>query len=389
MANNTFFDIQKEQSFIKTAIVTEYFNAWANIIMTVQDKKRSAPEGRLAYIDLFAGPGYYKNGAKSTPIIVMEKALNNYNLSKRLVTFFNEKDKELFSSLKTAIEELPNIKQLKFKPEILNKEVGEDIVKVFRNLNLVPSLFFIDPWGYKGLSLELIKTVLKDWGCDCIFFFNYNRISMGLNNERVEDHMDALFGETRAKLLREKLKNVLPSEQELTIVEEMCQAIKGMGKRFILPFRFRDEKGTRTSHHLIFVSKDFLGYDTMKQIMARYSSNSTQGVASFEYNPTPTLFSVDFNPASANQPFLFQFSQPLEGLENLLMEKFSGQTISFKDLYQQHSVSTPYREPDYRTVLKGMEKKGKITVNRPNGLRKGSFKDEFKIYFLSEPDLLF
>lgn len=378
MANNTFFDIQKEQSFVKTAIVTEYFNAWANIIMTVQDKKRSAPEGRLAYIDLFAGPGYYKNNAKSTPIIVLEKAINNHNLAKRLVTFFNEKDKDLFNSLKKAIEELPNINQLKHKPEIHNVEVGEDIIKFFRKLNLIPSLFFIDPWGYKGLSLELIKTVLKDWGCDCIFFFNYNRISMGLNNERVEDHMDALFGETRAKLLREKLKTVLPSEQELTIVEEMCQAIKNMGKRFILPFRFRDEKGTRTSHHLIFVSKDFLGYDKMKQIMAKYSSNSTQGVVSFEYNP-----------ANTNQPFLFQFFQPLEELEKSLVEKFSGKTIYFKDLYQQHSVSTPYREPDYRTVLKGMEKKGKITVNRPAKSPKGSFKNEFKISFLNEPDLLF
>lgn len=378
MANNTFFDIQKEQSLIKTAIVTEYFDAWANIMMKVQDRNKLAPEGRIAYMDLFAGPGYYKNGDKSTPIIVLEKAINNYNLSRRLVTFFNEKDKESFDSLKTAIEKLPNITRLKHKPDILNIEVGEDIIKVFRKLNLIPSLFFIDPWGYKGLSLELIKTVLKDWGCDCIFFFNYNRINMGLKNERVEDHMDALFGETRAKLLREKLKNVLASEQELTIVEEMCQAIKDMGKRFILPFRFRDEKGTRTSHHLIFVSKEFLGYDKMKQIMAKYSSNSTQGVASFEYNP-----------ANKNQLFLFQFSQPLEELENSLLEKFSGKTISFKDLYQQHSVSTPYREPDYRTVLKGMEKKGKITVNRPAKSPKGSFKNEFKISFLREPDLLF
>ncbi|MFY9225283.1 MAG: three-Cys-motif partner protein TcmP [Blastocatellia bacterium] len=378
MANNTFFDIQKEQSLIKTAIVTEYFDAWANIMMKVQDRNKLAPEGRIAYMDLFAGPGYYKNGDKSTPIIVLEKAINNYNLSRRLVTFFNEKDKESFDSLKTAIEKLPNITRLKHKPDILNIEVGEDIIRVFRKLNLIPSLFFIDPWGYKGLSLELIKTVLKDWGCDCIFFFNYNRINMGLKNERVEDHMDALFGETRAKLLREKLKNVVASEQELTIVEEMCQAIKDMGKRFILPFRFRDEKGTRTSHHLIFVSKEFLGYDKMKQIMAKYSSNSTQGVASFEYNP-----------ANKNQLFLFQFSQPLEELENSLLEKFSGKTISFKDLYQQHSVSTPYREPDYRTVLKGMEKKEKITVNRPANSRKGTFKEDYKITFLSNPELLF
>ena len=46
--------------------------------------------------------------------------------------------------------------------------------------------------------------MLKDWGCDCVFFFNYNRISMGLGNEVVEEHMDALFGKERAEKLRER-----------------------------------------------------------------------------------------------------------------------------------------------------------------------------------------
>ena len=56
----------------------------------------------------------------------------------------------------------------------------------------------MDPWGYKGLSLRLINSVLRNWGSDCIIFFNYNRINMGLNNEFVREHMDALFGAERA-----------------------------------------------------------------------------------------------------------------------------------------------------------------------------------------------
>ena len=78
-------------------------------------------------------------------------------------------------------------------------------------MNLVPTLLFVDPWGYKGLSLNLIDSVLKNWGCDCIFFFNYNRINMGLNNENVKEHMDALFGEQRANELRHKLSPLLPA----------------------------------------------------------------------------------------------------------------------------------------------------------------------------------
>ena len=80
--------------------------------------------------------------------------------------------------------------------------MGEEIVKMFEEMSLVPTLFFVDPWGYKGLSLRLVNSVLKDWGCDCIFFFNYNRINMGLSNPFVKEHMNALFGEERAEEFR-------------------------------------------------------------------------------------------------------------------------------------------------------------------------------------------
>ena len=37
---------------------------------------------------------------------------------------------------------------------------------------------------------------------------------------------------------------------------------------FVLPFKFRDEHGTRTSHYLVHVTKDRKGYNIMKAIMA-------------------------------------------------------------------------------------------------------------------------
>jgi Protein of unknown function (DUF5131) len=70
---------------------------------------------------------------------------------------------------------------------------------------LVPTLFFVDPWGYKGLTLQLINSVSKDWGCDAIIFFNYNRLNMGLSNLAVDEHMSALFTEKRAASLRYRL----------------------------------------------------------------------------------------------------------------------------------------------------------------------------------------
>src|ERR1051326_180430 len=106
----------------------------------------------------------------------------------------------------------------------MNGEVGSDMVGVFSEINLIPTLFFVDPWGYKGLSLQLVNSVLKDWGCDCIFFFNYNRINMGLSNPVVQEHMAGLFGEKRADVMRAKLEGMCPQDRENYIVEELCEA---------------------------------------------------------------------------------------------------------------------------------------------------------------------
>ena len=194
---SNFFDEQTEQSQIKSAIVSKYFWSWAKVITGYQKGRKEAP--KIAYIDLFAGPGRYADNTKSTPLVILEQAIADATFSQALVTLFNDRDSESSSSLKREIDGLAGIKDLKYAPDIRCEEVGEKIVKAFEQMNLIPTLMFVDPWGYKGLSLRLVNSVLKDWACECIFFFNYNRINMGLNNDAVKDHIEALFGEKRAR----------------------------------------------------------------------------------------------------------------------------------------------------------------------------------------------
>jgi three-Cys-motif partner protein len=51
---------------------------------------------------------------------------------------------------------------------------------LFASRPIIPTFAFIDPYGYKGLSLGLVHAVLKDWACECLFFLNYNRINAGI-----------------------------------------------------------------------------------------------------------------------------------------------------------------------------------------------------------------
>jgi len=211
VAKEKFFSEQAEQSQVKTAIVTKYFWAWANVMLGHLSRSKQKP--RIAYIDLFAGPGRYEDGKKSTPLLILEQAIAEEKCRKSLVTVFNDGENENTSTLKKSIAEIEGIDTLTYSPQVNCSEVGEEIVKIFEQMKLIPTLFFVDPFGYKGLSLRLINSVLKDWGCECIFFFNYNRINAGIGNQYVKSHMDALFGEERGDDLRRRLKDLGPSER--------------------------------------------------------------------------------------------------------------------------------------------------------------------------------
>ena len=307
----------------------------------------------------------------STPMLVLTTAIEEELLRDRLVTVFNDKDPETVSDLRSAVESLEGIETLRYPPQIFCQEIGSEIVAQFERMNLVPTLMFIDPWGYKGLSLRLVQSVLKNWGCDCIFFFNYTRINMGLSNPLVKEHMAALFGDARATALCQQLDNLSPTERELTIVEELVTALRECGATYVLPFRFRNAQGTRTKHHLVFATKNFTAYHIMKDIMAKESSRHVEGVPSFEYSP-----------ADERYPQLFALTSPLESLGALLLGDFAGQTLTVDQLYQRHSIDRPFVKKNYKKVLMDLESSGQIMALPPQNQRKaGTMADGVKVTF--------
>ncbi len=366
--NQKFFAECMEQSEVKASIVEKYFYTWAKIIDSTQ-QKHAKGDNRIAYIDLFAGPGRYEDGTISTPIRVLQKIIQDPSLVGKTVTLFNDRDQGNASNLQSCIDKLEGKEKLKYSPIVQNMEVGDEIAKIFESRKNVPILAFIDPWGYKGLSLRLVDSFLKDWGCDCIFFFNYSRINAGLSNPVVKEHMEALFGKERAEQLATTLEGQSPADRESTIVEALAQALRQFGHRYVLPFCFKNASGRRTSHHLILVTKHFKGYEVMKEIMAKASSSEEQGVASFTYNP------ADKNA----HPLLFELNRPLDDLRDLLLADFQGKEIVMDELYKTHSVDRPFIRANYKTVLAAMEADGAISV--ANRKSKRGFADDLRVQF--------
>ena len=273
METGKFFEERSDQSEVKARIVTKYFFAWAHVMMRAVERRG----GKIAYIDLYAGPGRYKDGAASTPLLVLDTAINDSKMARMLVSYFNDSRNENTATLQEEINKLRGVEKLKYKPITTCGEVDGEAARYFEKTLRIPSFSFIDPFGYKGLSLNIIKGVIKDWGCDCVFFFNYNRINAGIGNQFVAPHMDNLFGKARADALRIRLPGMKPELREALVLEELANEIKRLGGTHVLPFTFKNTRGTRTSHKLIFVSKHFRGYSIMKSIMAGESSTHDEG----------------------------------------------------------------------------------------------------------------
>ena len=175
---------------------------------------------------------------------------------------------------------------------------------------------------------------------------------MDLNNPVVKKDMNCFFGKERADALRERLKSMQPEERESTIVDTISQALKDVGGSHVQDFCFKKSSGSRTSHYLIFVSKNNRGHSIIKDIMAKKSSIFTQGVPSFEYNQSQ----------AAIQLSLFDF-QPIDDLENMLLDEFAGQTLTMEEIYNQHHVGKRYISKNYKEALKKLEQQGKIVAD--------------------------
>jgi three-Cys-motif partner protein len=357
LSTDDFFDEVTEQSEIKQNIVLKYFAAWANVMVPIA---RLGAIERLRHVDLFAGPGHYRDGTESTPLHVLRRVLANPELRLLLEPIFNDKDTNAVSKLASAIQSLEGIQGLRYAPQILNRDVDSRLLESIRLRNDVPALWFLDPWGYKGVSLSLISSMLPAWGSDLIVFFNYNRINAALDNEVLRPNMEALFGRTQLNKLKREIAGLEPAERETCVIEAFAQALREAGGQHVLPFRFTTEGGRRTSHHLVFVSKHFKGFEIMREIMAKESSSTDQGVASFTFNPADQRF-----------PLLFELWRPLDGLGEMLMTDFAGSRIAMREIYECHSVGRRFVERNYKDALRKLEKEGRIEVEPPERQRKG------------------
>ncbi|MGC9317646.1 MAG: three-Cys-motif partner protein TcmP [Armatimonadota bacterium] len=376
MTDGSWWDAPSRQSQIKTEIVVEYFRQWARVMAGNALKYPHWPN-RIAYVDLFAGRGFYEDDTPSTPLRVIQTAAALAAVRPRIDIWLNDANAEYLGQLRQAVESLDAARLLGASPKLTNLSVDTEMVRQ----HVVPqpaTLFFLDPWGYKGLSLDLTRRAVHAEGSECILFFNFNRINMGVDNPAVETHMVNLFGEERFAAMSSAFRQMEPQRREEFLMTQTRSALEDAGAQFVLNFRFLNDTGSRTSHYMIHVTDGELGNDIMRGVMKNHCSPTADGIAEFVYDP-----------ARNGQTRMTLFDGHAE-LADEILSLYAGQALTMREVYQLYRDSSASRRgclpSDIKEALKRLEIRGRVQTQPPASARpwrngQPTFRDDVLVTF--------
>jgi three-Cys-motif partner protein len=355
MGTKDFWLEPDDETRIKMDMVTDDFLAWKSVICNQLHlyAKDFAP---LAYIDLYAGRGRYKNGEAATAVRIAEAVAGDPDLARRVMLVVNEGHRETFAALTQHLDAVPGIAALRHKPVIENTDALDAIARYVRTYRDVAKLVFIDPWGWNILSRDLLQTVVEGWGSDCIFFFNNRRIRLGLTNPEVEMTINKLFGTARARRLRWQSAGRHAQAVDELIVRAMDDMLEERGLH-ATRFLFLHRNGKIYTHSLWTTSKVPRAIQLMRRIGARRASVPASYPPTIAYYPPQA-------PAWAAPP------RPLFGSWQAdlcadLCACFATQTLTVEQVILHHHRRTNYTDAAYKEVLVGMVRQNRVRADRP------------------------
>jgi three-Cys-motif partner protein len=340
----------------KHEILSRYLDAWFPILASWNTK--------VLYIDGFAGPGTYKGGEPGSPLIAIAAARKRLNMLKgsTVLFLFNESDKDRHDELGAQIEAGENLPD-NFKLKLENLEfaqLAQQLVDDRGDRSFVPTFAFVDPFGWKGVSLELIANLVRDKRSELFILFSYNSLNRWLTHEQQQGNMQALFG------CDEYLTAVgmRPRDRKEFLASLYERQLKVAGKfEYISRFEMLEMNG-RTTYFLYHCTRNLKGLAVMRSAM-------------WKIDP---LRGCQFSDKVSGLESMFDGPLTFD-LEDRIMAAFSGQLVPIDKLEEFVLVGSPFAPEHLRKpTLKPMQNNGLITEVVGQRLR-GTFPKGVQVRF--------
>ncbi|MDP9267415.1 MAG: three-Cys-motif partner protein TcmP [Acidobacteriota bacterium] len=346
----------------KHEILRRYWEAWLPIMGTWN--------GRILFIDGFAGPGRYEGGEDGSPVVVLKAAIQHrYKVKAEVLFLFIEKDKDRCEHLRQVLKEMKPSLPGNFKYDCIEGSFDEEITKNLTELaqnkkKLAPALVFVDPFGFSHTPYETIAKLLQNPRCDVLINFMFEEINRFLALPEQPRNYDKLFGtdEWRKAL-------AMPPGDRRKFLHDLYLAQLRKVAKYVRSFEMVN-KGNATDYFLFFASNSLRGLEKMKEAMWRADSTG-------EYS-----FS-DYTDARGLQS-LFADNPDFNQLRDLIVGRFREQQATIEQIHEFVVAETLFLGTHYKTkILKPLEAEGKLqVVSAPPKRKRGTFPTGTTVRFL-------
>lgn len=198
-----------EHSKAKVELYRRYLALYLNILGGVRSVER------IFIFDLLCGEGLYKDNSKGSPIMALEVIRDHYfshnQLCPNISIWFNDNG---ISKIETGVTKIDRLRKLCvniFKPNNVNIDFHQEeyqsihtrALQTIRSANSSKGLFFIDPYGYKIIKPEEIRSILECKNTEVILFLPISHMyrfaetaarSAFTGSEPLYNFLVALFG---------------------------------------------------------------------------------------------------------------------------------------------------------------------------------------------------
>lgn len=272
---DTHFEEYREQTRIKHEILTKYLKPYFTI-------RASGEHKNLVYIDGFAGCGEYQSEAgpqQGSPLRALAtfETMNakGKDIGGKITAIFIEIDDDYFPQLEAAVDKYDAKAKGLREPVLIHGTFEAEVEQLLAGLkskgsSLAPSFLFADPCGVQGLSFTTLKRYLIEAHGEALLFFNYDGVTRiaGLGFKPGGTLSQLVGGDERAKELVARLEGKSPKEKEEIIIAFYKDAFQtDVPDLFCTAFRVEYEDKRATSHYLIHLSRNAMGFRLMKEIM--------------------------------------------------------------------------------------------------------------------------
>lgn len=259
----------REQSLVKHLILKRYLLRFALII------GRHWPS--ITYVDCFSGPWKSKSESfEDTSFAIAISQLREardelkerFAVDLKLRAFFIERDPDAFNQLQTFVEEIDDVEIATRNAELEN---SIDEIREFVGHTKTFPFIFIDPKGWSGFALDVIRPLLELTPSELLINFMTQHIVRFIDNTASQESFEHLFG---SSTFRDRLSGTGQEDRVDAAVFEYRDAVAAAGK-FTHPgiSGILNPVKNRSHFHLIYLSRNAKGLDVFKSEEKRSMSD--------------------------------------------------------------------------------------------------------------------